>query len=452
MDKPRSLCEREPAARIIGSTTAMPQDTTPALPAATEVVVIGAGIAGISTAWYLQRLGVPAVVLEKGRIAGEQSSRNWGWIRKQGRDPTELELIVQSLRLWADIAAELDDDIGFRIAGVTYLAEDEADEARYAAWLEHARPYQLDSRMLSISETDTLLPGNRATHRGALFTPSDARAEPGKAVPAMARALGRAGVPVVERCAVRTIERAGGRVTGVATEHGPVACRTVVLAGGVWSRLLLREFGVALPQLLVISSVQRTSEAPLISETALGSKAVAFRRRADGGYTLARSGASRAEILPANLRYARQYLPVLRRDWRLLKFRLGRPFVDALLQPGWDGDSESPFERTRVFDPAPDHGLLDDILAKAQATFPQLQDARPVERWAGAIDVLPDELPVLGPVPGTDGLLVATGFSGHGFGIGPAAGRVMAELAAGRTPSADLSAFRLDRLPGAVPH
>ena len=418
---------------------------SPQLPPRTEVVVIGGGVAGVSTAWYLNRLGVPVILCEKGRIAGEQSSRNWGWIRKQGRDPAELPLIIHSLRLWADIAAELPEDIGWKIGGVTYLIESDADEARYTAWLEHAKAYQIDSRLLSKAETNALIPDNRAFHRGALTTPSDARAEPAKAVPAMARMLQTAGVPVFESCAVRTIEREGGRITAVVTEHGRIACNAVVLAGGAWSRTMLEHLGFALPQLQVISSVQRTTPAPLITESQVGSEAVSIRRRADGGYTLAKSGASRAEIVPANLRHARPYLRVLKRDWRKLKFRVGRPFLDALLHKPWNGDTESPFERTRVLDPTPDHALLDQVLASAKSAYPQLKDAQSAERWAGAIDVLPDEIPALGPVPGIQGLILATGFSGHGFGIGPAAGRVIAEIAAGRAPSADLTAFNPGR-------
>ena len=417
----------------------------PALPKETEVVVIGGGVAGVSTAWYLARLGVPVVLCEKGRIAGEQSSRNWGWIRKQGRNPAELPLIIQSLRLWAEIAGELPEDIGWTVGGVTYLVENDADAARYTAWLEHAKAYQLDSRMLSVAETDALIPQLRAPHQGALHTASDARAEPASAVPAMGRMLRAGGVPVFENCAVRSVERAGGRVSGVVTEHGRIGCRAVVLAGGAWSRLMLEHLGFALPQLQVISSVQRTTPAPLIAETTVGSAAVSIRRRADGGYTLAKSGAARAEIVPANLRHARPFLPVLKRDWQKLKFRIGRPFLDALFEKSWDGERESPFERTRVLDPSPDHRLLDQVLAAARAAFPQLAEVRSAERWAGAIDVLPDEIPAIGPVPGIDGLVVATGFSGHGFGIGPAAGKVAAELATGRTPAVDLAAFRPDR-------
>jgi glycine/D-amino acid oxidase-like deaminating enzyme len=88
------------------------------------------------------------------------------------------------------------------------------------------------------------------------------------------------------------------------------------------------------------------------------------------------------------------------------------------MEKPWDGDTESPFERMRVLDPAPDRPLLDEVWPSAKAAYPQLADARPAERWAGAIDVLPDEIPALGPVPGIEGLLIATGFSGHGFGIG----------------------------------
>jgi len=408
------------------------------LPAASEVVVIGGGVAGVSTAWFLARRGVPVLLLEKGRIAGEQSSRNWGWIRCQGRDPAELALMCESSRLWEEIASEVDADIGFRRTGVTYLAESDADVARFEAWLEHARAHQLDTRLLTRAQTDALIGDNRITHRGALHTPSDARAEPAAAVPAMARTLEARGVDLREGCAVRAIERAGGRVTAVATERGRVRCNAVVVAAGVWSRLLLEHAGLALPQLGVIASVQRTTPAPLITESAVGRPAVALRRRADGGYTLARTSAATHEILPASLRWARAYAPILKRRWRMLKLRVGRPFVEALTAGPLDPARESPFERTRVLDPAPDHALLDDVLAAAKRSWPQLADVAPAARWAGVIDVLPDEIPALGPVPGCAGLVVATGFSGHGFGIGPAAGRAAADLAAGREVAVDL--------------
>src|SRR5258705_13715415 len=97
-----------------------------ALPDSVDVVIIGAGVIGISTAWFLAKRGVSVLVCEKGRVAGEQSSRNWGWIRQQGRDAAELPIMIDSINTWAGLAAETGEDFGFARHGVMYLADSEA--------------------------------------------------------------------------------------------------------------------------------------------------------------------------------------------------------------------------------------------------------------------------------------------------------------------------------------
>src|SRR5579872_1894790 len=207
------------------------------LPARADVVIIGGGIIGTSAAFFLAQRGVSVALVEKGHIAGEQSSRNWGWCRKQARDPRELPLIIESLRLWQGMNRAVEGETGFRTCGIMYLSETADELARYESWLDHAREYQLDTRIVSGAEVAQLLPGMAKPWAGGLYTASDGKAEPQLAAPAIAAAARRHGAAIVQRCAARGIETAGGRVAAAATEKDRIACQSVILAGGAWSRL-----------------------------------------------------------------------------------------------------------------------------------------------------------------------------------------------------------------------
>ena len=414
-------------------------------PLKTSVVVIGGGIVGVTAALFLAERGIPVVLCEKGRIAGEQSSRNWGWIRKANRDERELPLMIESARLWSRIASELDSDIGYGVRGTTYLSETDADVARHQDWLDKTKHFQLDSTLLSSSETDALLGRTGNRFKGALHTPSDATAEPHLAVPAMARRAAVLGATILDKCAVRLIEREAGKVRSVVTERGEIACDAVILAGGVWSRTFLENLDLDLPQLAVKSSVMRTSVVPEFISGTVGAERASLRRRQDGGYTIARSGAAEFQLIPAAFHHFAAFLPIIKERWRIMKIRAGSEFFGPLGRARWKADETSPFERVRVMDPEPDQKLLANVLRDAKLLHPQLADVTIAETWGGLIDVMPDELPVIDSPPGWQGLVLATGLSGHGFGIGPGVGLMAAQRVLGETMLVDASNFALAR-------
>ncbi|MGA8380286.1 MAG: FAD-binding oxidoreductase [Stellaceae bacterium] len=416
------------------------------LPARADVVIIGGGIIGASTALFLAEKGVPTVLCEKGHIAGEQSSRNWGWCRKMGRDPRELPLVIESLRLWQGMNRRVEAETGFRQCGIMYLAENRAELGQLEAWLDHARQYQLDTRLVTRTGAAALMPGLTGDWEGALYTPSDGKAEPQRAAPAIAEMARRRGAAIVTGCAVRGIETAGGRVSGVVTENGRIACASVVLAGGAWSRLFCGNLEIELPQLKVLASVMRTEPIAGGPEISASGGLFGFRKRMDGGYTVATLGVRTIDLVPDNFRLLLDYLPAARLHWKKLRFRVGRRWVEEWQMPRrWTLDEATAFEAVRTLDPAPDQFVLDRARTAVAAAFPLFRDMAVAESWGGMIDVMPDAIPVISPVEKMPGFFIATGFSGHGFGIGPGAGRLVADMVMGDPTLVDPTPFRLGR-------
>ena len=418
------------------------------LPARTDVAIIGGGIVGVCTAYALAARGIAVTLLEKGEIAAEQSSRNWGWVRSMGRDLAEIPLALASLRLWDDWQTSLGEDTGFVRTGICYACENPRQLADQETWLRGASAFGAEARLLDANELRRRLPeGARAGWSGALFAPHDGRAEPHLASAAIARAARRLGAQMLTRCAVRGVGTEGGRVASVITERGELRCSTVVLAGGAWSSLLCKSLGIRLPQLKVIASVLRTPPMPGGPEQALGASRFAFRKRADGGYTIAQRTANLAPITPDSFRYLGDFLPALGKQYRELRVRLGREFLDEWRLPSrWALDEVSPFERCRVLDPAPSPEILEEARAALGAVYPFFKDLPIAQSWAGAMDVTPDAIPVIGAAPQLPGLFLSTGYSGHGFGIAPGAGQLMADLIMGTPPLVDPRPFRFERL------
>ena len=230
-------------------------------------------------------------MFEKGRIAGEQSGRNWGWVRQQGRSPVELPLMIESLRLWKELPSELGEDIGFRQGGTLYLAENDAQLAGLEEWLAVAREHGLDTRICSLRANS----GRPATDgdAGPARCTRRATGAPNPRAPGARSPAARSGTArrssARPRCAA---SRPPAGAFAVVTEHGRVATRAVVCAAGAWTRLFCGSLGIGVPQLPVLGTVARTAPAPRLLGARPGRPAVAIRRRADGGYTVAHGGSS----------------------------------------------------------------------------------------------------------------------------------------------------------------
>ncbi|MFC6583863.1 NAD(P)/FAD-dependent oxidoreductase [Sulfitobacter aestuariivivens] len=417
-------------------------------PARADVIVIGGGVIGVCTALYLARAGHEVLLLEKGRIAGEQSSRNWGWIRQQGRDPDELPIMVEAIGLWKSLAAQTNIDIGLRQEGISYLASDAQQLARFEAWLTHAHAHNVDTKVVSPAETRKMFPNLAGDYAGAMITSSDMRAEPWVAVPAIAGIAVRESVQIVENCAVRSLDLEAGRVVGVVTEAGRIAASSVVLAGGAWSSLFLRNHGVSIPQLSVRENVAATEPLADICAGATAGRDVALRRRLDGGYTLAPPDLTELYVGPDAFRALPKFLPRLRHSpFGQMIYPAAPPgFPDAWgTARSWEPDQETPFERMRVLDPTPNRRRIEKLRRDFEEMFPALGPVRLKAAWAGMIDTMPDIVPIVDQCASLPGLVIGTGMSGHGFGIGPAMGKILAALVTGDAVGHDLGRFRLSR-------
>ncbi|MCM2475544.1 FAD-binding oxidoreductase [Rhizobium sp. CG5] len=417
------------------------------LPASADVVIIGGGIAGASAAYALAQKGHSVALLEKGVICGEQSSRNWGWCRQQNRDFRELDLARHSLEIWNRLSGELGVDVSFRQAGLIYVTKSQSDMAQWGEWIEKARNYNVHSRLLTATEAKKMTPGSVGDWIGGVHSPSDGHAEPSTAGPAIAEGARRHGATLHQNCAARGLETSGGRVSAVVTEKGVIRANAVLLAGGAWSSLFCRHEGLGLQQACVRSTSFFTAPTANVTEGGLSMDDVTIRRRLDGGYTVGLSGRGTVEISPQGLRYAKPFWPMFKERRAKLKFAIGRSFFEgpeAFMR--WTNDRPSPFERIRTLDPSADPALVDKGVQFLRKAYPELADLKVMQSWGGLIDCTPDAIPVISAVESMPGLYLSTGYSGHGFGIGPGAGRLAADLIAGDTPIVDPHPFRYSRM------
>jgi glycine/D-amino acid oxidase-like deaminating enzyme len=417
-------------------------ETSSELPQSADAVVIGGGIVGVFAAYYLTRRGMRVVLVEKGRIGAEQSSRNWGWCRQQNRDARELPMATRSLDLWERFATETGEDTGFRRCGLLYLSNDEAELAGWARWCDFAKTAGVTTHMLDSAEAGARGRATGRSWKGGVFSPTDGTADPSRAAPAVARAILKLGGSVHQSCAARGIESEGGRLSGVVTESGTIRTKMAVMAGGAWASSFCRQFGFRFPQASVRSSILSVSPGAEGLPDALHTARISATRRGDGGYTLAISGRGRVDLTPQQLRFSSQFVPMFLKRWRSLGpgglqgLRSGHETLRR-----WRLDRPTPMERMRILDPAPDQATIRLTHARALELLPDLRKTRISAAWAGYIDSTPDGVPAIGEINSVPGFFLAAGFSGHGFGIGPGAGHLVADLVTGTESIVDAASY-----------
>ena len=422
-------------------TSARPGPTarTAGLPRRCDAVVVGGGVLGLSSAYELARRGLSVVLVESGHVGGRQSGRNLGFVRQQGRAPAELPMMMAANRRWQGLSHELGADVEWRMGGNLRLTNDPELASRYERWVADAASLGLDSRVVSNAEVESILPGVSEKWLLGIFTASDGHADPIATCRAYTAALRARGVQVCEGVPVQQITAAGGSVTGVTTPIGELQAGVVVLAAGSGSARLARGAAAGIPQQLVSQTVILTEPVPVVTRAAAWTGELFIRQ--DARQCLRLAAATRNEIVldPAGIRHAGRFVSSYLSNRSRLRVPLDpASLARALLRPvqsTWGG----------VLPPRPRADDVRFCLERAQRYFPGLGGMRLRRAWSGEIEVTPDALPVIDGGAGPSGLVIATGMSGHGFGLGPIVGTVVADIVAGAETGFDLRPFRFAR-------
>lgn len=367
-----------------------------------DVVVVGGGITGVATALALARAGVEVTLLEARDLAAMASGWTLGGVRQSGRDHAEIPLATAAVDIWRTLHEDLEADVEYRQGGNLRLARTEQEvetiRSMVTAQVALGLPLQLVSGHDAVRE---IAPALAPTVLAASYCATDGHANPIKTVRAFANAARRAGAVIREGLPINRVVLEHGKIVGVETPDGAIPAGCVVLATGLHTSELLAPLGLALPlRSQIVSVLQTVPAAPMFEQVfGVANGDCAGRQELDGRFRVT-TGIS---------------------DW---------PHPLA----GWQPDHLQPSCATVL-----------EMIRRIGAVLPIIHETGVARVWGGLIDLTPDGLPVIDAPEGIDGLVVAAGFSGHGFGIAPIVGLMAAELARGITPSLSLDSFRLAR-------
>jgi sarcosine oxidase subunit beta len=366
--------------------TALSQSATRA-----DVIVIGGGIMGTSTAFFLRRRNRSVILLERGLTGQQASGVNFGGIRRQGRALPQLAMASRALRIWQNARELLGEDVEFLPSSHTRVCYHAHDAEYFDRYAQEAREYGLDLEVLHGEAVFRRFPFLGREVLSASISPLDGHANPRLAAPTFGRAAARLGALIVENTEIVRVDKDGDTFR-VESANGTVyRAAQVVICAGAWASKLSGQFGEPVPirasgpQMAVTEPVPYVFKASMGVYTSIKEESVYFRQIPRGNIILgggppgpADAATRRASVLPENtVRQMKQF----------------RRMVPAL-------------------------GALNVIRV-----------------WSGVEGYLPDGEPVIGPSSKVDGLFYAFGFCGSGFQIGPGVGETLAELIdTGSTP------------------
>jgi sarcosine oxidase, subunit beta len=370
-----------------------------------DVIVIGGGISGTATAWELANRGCRTTLLEAGSLASMASGWTLAGIRQSGRHVAELPLAEAAVKRWPGLAEALGvHTVEYRQEGNLRLALTDEDIPMIHTVVEEGRHAGIEMHFLDSNVAiREIAPALACDIPAASWCPTDGHANPSKCVLAFAAAARRAGSDIRTETPVRTLHVSGNRVTGVEIDGEVLESGAVVVAAGIYAPRLLAPLDLDIPvSITLVPAIQTVPTAHPTLRPVLG--------QARGGMAL------------------RQQVS-------------GHFRITGAAEP-WHGETHT---RDNV---QPTMRQVSSLAAAADRVVPGLCDAGVNTVWGGLIDLTPDALPVIEKVPEYDNLVVATGFSGHGFALGPVTGEILADLAVEDSTHHPIAPFARARLAG----
>jgi sarcosine oxidase subunit beta len=353
-------------------------------PVRTDVIVVGGGIMGASTAFFLRQRGRSVALIERGLIGQQASGTNFGNVRRQGRFLQQLPLANRAREIWGRLNELLGEDAEFLPSGhirVTYT--DEAT-GKIEAYATEARHYGLNLEMINGNALRDRFPFLGPEVRAGSYSPTDGHANPRLAAPAFGRAAKRAGADVFENTEIATVEKDGEDFRVESTDGRVFRAPLLMISAGAWGNKLSTQFGEPVPLVAHGPQMAVTEPVPYAIEPVLGV----------------------STSVPHEVVYLRQ---VKRGN---IVFGGGNRTI-----PDLEG-------RRAYVKPANTLSQLTQITR----IVPALSRLNIIRVWSGIESYLPDDIPIMGPSARVSGLHYAFGFCGHGFQLGPGVGDVMAEL------------------------